>query len=77
MKVRLGVLRRAGCRKDRGFIDEMGKIVIEQQFELADEFHEGLGKIKQFADLLVAKRKVSKDGCAEWARNFQRKSFAG
>jgi hypothetical protein len=28
-------------------------------------------EIKQFADLLLAKKKVSKDDCAEWARNFQ------
>jgi len=34
-------------------------------------------EIKQFADLLLAKRKVSKDECAEWARNFQRKSVTG
>lgn len=30
-------------------------------------------EIKQFADLLLAKKKVSKDECAEWAAlNFQR-----
>jgi hypothetical protein len=33
-------------------------------------------EIKQFADLLLAKNKVSKDECAEWARNFQRKEVA-
>jgi len=31
-------------------------------------------EIKKFADLLLAKRKISKDECAEWERNFQRKS---
>jgi len=31
-------------------------------------------EIKQFADLLLAKRKVSKGECAEWASNFQRES---
>lgn len=31
-------------------------------------------EIKQFADLLLAKKKVSKEECAEWARNFQRKT---
>jgi len=34
-------------------------------------------EIKQFADLLLAKRKLSKDECAEWARTFQRKSVSG
>lgn len=34
-------------------------------------------EIKQFADLLLAKRKVTKDECAEWARSFQQKSFTG
>jgi hypothetical protein len=34
-------------------------------------------EITQFADLLLAKRKVSKEECAEWARNFQRKSVTG
>jgi len=32
-------------------------------------------EINEFADLLLAKRKVSKDECAEWARNFQRKTL--
>jgi hypothetical protein len=30
-------------------------------------------EIKQFADLLLTKKKVSKGECAEWARNFQRR----
>ena len=34
-------------------------------------------EIKQFADLLLAKRKLSKVECAEWARTFQRKSVSG
>ena len=34
-------------------------------------------EIKQFADLLLAKRKLGKDECAEWARTFQRKSISG
>jgi hypothetical protein len=34
-------------------------------------------EIKRLAVLLLAKRKVSKDECAEWARNFQRKSVTG
>jgi hypothetical protein len=31
-------------------------------------------EIKQFADLLLTKKKVSKEECAEWERHFQRKS---
>ena len=34
-------------------------------------------EIKLFADLLLAKKGVSKDECAEWACNFQRKSVGG
>lgn len=33
-------------------------------------------EIKQFADLLLAERKLSKDECADWARTFQRKSVS-
>ena len=29
-------------------------------------------EIKQFADVLLAKRRVSKEECEEWARKFQR-----
>ncbi len=32
-----------------------------------------VAEIRQFADLLLTKKKVSKEECAEWARNFQRK----
>jgi hypothetical protein len=31
-------------------------------------------EIKQFADLLLTKKKVSKEECAEWARKFQRRA---
>ncbi len=33
-------------------------------------------EIKQFADLLLTKKKVSKEECAEWAREFQRRTEA-
>ena len=34
-------------------------------------------EIKQFADLLLAKRKLGKDECAEWARTFEQKPVSG